>query len=165
MTLHLILVAGLLVAAIWAALSANLLRSAIALLFASVGLTLIFFTLRASLAAVFELSVCAGLITVLFVLTISLIQPRSETETTERCRKHYRKFYPLPVLGALVAALLWLTRAGWLGFFPVAPSVEAGDVGRILWLSRGLDLIGQITILLVGVYGVVVLFKRGKMNE
>ena len=165
MTLHVILVAGLLIAAIWAAFSADLLRSAIALLFVSIGLTLIFFTLRASLAAVFELSVCAGLITVLFVLTISLIQPRNVEETAARSRKHYRKFYPLPVLGALRAAVLWRTKASWLGSFPIAKSVESGEIGRILWLSRGLDLIGQITILLVGVYGVVVLFKRGKMNE
>ena len=35
-----------------------------------------------------------------------------------------------------------------------------GDVRTVLWNSRQLDLFGQILILLAGVFGVLVLFKR-----
>ena len=35
-----------------------------------------------------------------------------------------------------------------------------GDVRTVLWNVRQLDLFGQILILLAGVFGVLVLFKR-----
>ncbi|HEX2954652.1 MAG TPA: NADH-quinone oxidoreductase subunit J [Bacillota bacterium] len=164
--LHLFILLGvLLVPAILAAFAADVLRSAIALLFASVGLTLILFMVNAPLAAVFELSVAAGLITVLFVLTLSLIQPWSESETLERKKAHYRKFIPLPFILAVVAAVMWMTRGGWAGAFTGQQVVEGTTVGEMLWYTRGLDLVGQVVILLAGVYGVVTLFKRGKQNE
>ena len=40
---------------------------------------------------------------------------------------------------------------------PPAPPVK--DVRETLWFVRRFDLIGQILIVLVGVFGVVVLFK------
>lgn len=166
MELHLfILIVGLLIPAILAAFAADVLRSAIALLFGSVGLTLILFMANAPMAAVFELSVAAGLITVLFVLTLSLIQPWSEAETVERKKAHYRKFFPLPIILAVIAAVMWLTRSSWAGAFVSQKVTETQTVGEMLWFTRGLDLIGQVVILLVGVYGVVTLFKRGKLNE
>jgi NADH-quinone oxidoreductase subunit J len=48
------------------------LKAAICLGVASALLGVLFFVLNAPYAAVFELSICAGLITVLFVSTISL---------------------------------------------------------------------------------------------
>jgi NADH-quinone oxidoreductase subunit J len=166
MELHLfILIVGLIIPALIAAFAADILRSAIALLFTSVGLTLLFFMANAPLAAVFELSVAAGLITVLFVLTLSLIRPKSETETCERKKAHIKRFIPLPFILAAIAAVMWLTRGCWAGAFSAQKVVETQTVGELLWSSRGLDLIGQVVILMVGVYGVVTLFKRGRLNE
>lgn len=166
MELHIfILIVGLLIPAILAAFASDVLRSAIALLFASVGLTIIFFLLKAPMAAVFELSVSAGLITVLFVLTLSLIRPWTVEETPGRKKAHFRKFAALPVICLVIAASMWVTRGSWIGAFPIQKVAEHATVGETLWFTRGLDLIGQVIILLVGVYGVVTLFKRGKLNE
>lgn len=58
----------------------DLLKSAISLAVASVILAIIFYQLEAPYAAMFELSVCAGLITVLFASTINLTKGSEEHE-------------------------------------------------------------------------------------
>jgi NADH-quinone oxidoreductase subunit J len=165
MEIHLLLVILLLVVpAIFAVFAANLLRSAIALLLCSLGLTLVLFNLGAPLAGVFELSVCAGLITVLFVLAISLIKPLAGFKKAGRRNLHYQKFLYLPIFIVVIGVALWLTKGQWITVFPASKAQVAATVGQTLWETRGLDLIGQVVILLVGVFGVVVLFKRGKSN-
>ncbi|MCL6588418.1 MAG: NADH-quinone oxidoreductase subunit J [Firmicutes bacterium] len=165
MGIHLALIVLLLVIpAIFAVFSANMLRAAIALLICSVGLTLVLFNLGAPLAGVFELSVCAGLITVLFILAISLIKPLAGFKKASRRNLHYQKFYYLPILAVIIGAVLWFTKEKWITIFPGSKAQVAATAGQVLWETRGLDLIGQVVILLVGVFGVVVLFKRGKSN-
>lgn len=58
----------------------DLLQSAISLAVASIILAIIFYQLDSPYAAMFELSVCAGLITVLFVSTINLTKGSEEYE-------------------------------------------------------------------------------------
>ncbi len=72
--LVLIVLAG----ALAAVLSRNLVRAAVALGIGSAALAVLFFLLRAPYAGGFELSVGAGLISVLFIVAISL------TESVER---------------------------------------------------------------------------------
>ena len=75
------MIAGLVVIAICAVLAVHLrdiLRAAIALAALSVVLAAIFFKLGAPYAGAFELSVCAGLITVLFIAAISSVEARRE---------------------------------------------------------------------------------------
>jgi hypothetical protein len=40
-----------------------------------------------------------------------------------------------------------------------------GEVRTVLWTLRQLDLFGQILILLAGVFGVLVLFKKEVKND
>jgi len=72
-------VALLIVAVVTAILAVSfkrMLSAAISLAFLSVIMALMFYQLRSPYAAVFELSVCAGLITVLFVSVIALTRRR-----------------------------------------------------------------------------------------
>ncbi len=166
MELHLFfLIAVLLIPAILAVMTAELINAVIALLVSSVGLTLLMFNLGANIAGIFELSVGAGLITVLFILSISMTRVLSREANMELKKQHYYKFIYLPVLILILAIILYFNRAQWFGSILVQNARENTSVGEVLWRTRGLDLIGQISILLVGVFGVVVLFKRGKMNE
>ena len=74
-------IAGLVVIAICAVLAVHLrdiLRAVIALAVLSVVLAAIFFKLGAPYAGAFELSVCGGLITVLFIAAISSVEARRE---------------------------------------------------------------------------------------
>ena len=66
--------AVILVGAITAVLSRNLLRAAVALGMGSVALATLFFLFNAPYAGGFELSVGAGLISVLFLIAISLTE-------------------------------------------------------------------------------------------
>ena len=68
------LAAIILVGAVTAVLSWNLIRAAVALGVGSAALAMIFFLLRAPYAGGFELSVGAGLISVLFIIAISLTE-------------------------------------------------------------------------------------------
>lgn len=166
MELHLIfLIVTLIIPMILAVFAADLIRSVIALLIGSVGLTLVLFNLNAPMAGIFELSVGAGLITVLFILAISLTRPLTGETQTERQRKHYQRFLVLPFIIIILTILGYVYREQWMSAFTSNPIQDTATVGNVLWESRGLDLIGQISVLLVGVFGVVVLFKRGKMNE
>ena len=70
--MHLFLMIGLVAFSILAVLSRDLLKSAISLAVASVFLALVFFSMNAVYAGVFEVSVVAGLITVLFITAIAL---------------------------------------------------------------------------------------------
>lgn len=165
MELHLLILIGLLVVpAIIAAFAMDLLRAAIALLVCSLGLALTMFNLGAPLAGAFELSVGAGLITVLFVNAISLTRLITEEERLERARDHYNRFALLPVMVVLIGALMFRYQDLWASGLSFVKFTETQTVGEILWKSRGLDLIGQIIVLFVGVYGIAILFRRGKPN-
>jgi NADH-quinone oxidoreductase subunit J len=165
MELHVLMLVFLfIVPAVLAAVAKDLLRAAIALLFCSLGLTLLLFNLNAPLAGVFELSVCAGLISVLFINAISLARPLSGEELIANTKNHYQRFLWLPLVIVVIAVLLWFNREQLFGALVINKIAESTTVGEILWGMRGLDLIGQVIILLVGVYGIVVLFKRGKSN-
>jgi len=71
---YVLLIAVVLAGAVTAVLAKNLIRSAVALGMGSAALATLFFLLHAPYAGGFELSVGAGLISVLFVIAISLTE-------------------------------------------------------------------------------------------
>jgi NADH-quinone oxidoreductase subunit J len=140
----------------------SLIRSAIGLALASLVLTIIMFRLNSSLAAVFELSVCTGLISVLFVSVISLTQPQTPKEIIQHMKLRLARFWYLPILvialGIGISILIMK-----LKFAPTQTHLEP-DVRIILWHLRKLDILGQIVILLAGAFGVVILFRENQKN-
>ncbi len=150
------LVLFFLLAGVWSVMTLSLLQAAIGLAITSALLTLLLFVLEAPLAGVFELSVCAGLITVVFIGTISLTRPLAKQEIQARNRLRLRRFFGLPIL---IAALGWVLYALAPHLdLPQPPSAPAMDVRQMLWDWRRLDLVGHILIILTGIFGVVILF-------
>ena len=78
------LLVGLVISAMVCIMIRNLLKACISLAVVSAILSLIMFLLGAPLAAVFELSVCAGLITVVFISAVSMTRVRSKEEIAEK---------------------------------------------------------------------------------
>lgn len=154
-----ILLALLLAAGIFTVMISELLLSAIGLAVTSAILTLILFHLGGPLAAVFELSVCAGLITVVFIATISLTTAEDCVDARWERPKILKRFIFLPIILAIVG---WRLAAAHMHPAQVAAPLPGGaeDVRQVLWSARRLDLLGQILIILAGVFGVAVLFKR-----
>jgi len=162
MALDLILLSALLAAALWTVMSTRLMRAIVGLAFTSVVLSVIIYRLNAPLAAVFELSVCAGLIPVIFLTTISFTARLSKEGAAKRRRERFAQFLYLPFI--IIVAGLFLGR--YLNLHPLnLPSslaVQTEDVRSLLWNFRHLDLFGQVIVLLAGVFGVAVLFKEQK---
>lgn len=151
---------GLVAFSILAVLSRDLLRSAISLAVASIFLAVIFFRMNAVYAGVFEVSVVAGLITVLFITTIALT--RGDGDVAES--KRHILIFPLFFLVLLVIDILVMKRL--LGQIPAIAGSETGTTfGQVLWNQRTFDLVGQIGVILAGVLAVLALFRQGKKTH
>jgi NADH-quinone oxidoreductase subunit J len=159
--LDIVLLAALVFGAVWTVMTPTVLRSVIGLALTSVVLTILMFQLRSPFAAVFELSVCAGLISAIFISAISLTQPDSSRDMIEIQRERLRRYWYLPVLLLFIGvAVLGLK----LPSFELALVDPKQDVRTLLWSVRHLDLIGQVVVLLAGAFGVVALFKEWKKH-
>ncbi|MDD4954202.1 MAG: hypothetical protein PHG40_04775 [Candidatus Omnitrophica bacterium] len=160
MGLNIFLLLSLVLAVLWTVMTIRLIRSIIGLALTSVILSIIMFRLDSPLAAVFELSVCAGLIPVIFITTVSFTQRISKERLRVRRKERLAKFFYLPFI--IVAAGLALSQYLKIPQFSLPPVAAGTDTRRLLWEVRHLDLMGQILILLAGAFGVVILFKEPK---
>jgi len=158
--INIIILICLILSGLWTVMTRSLLRAALGLALTSIILTIIMFRLGSPLAAVFELSVCSGLISVLFISTISLTEPMSQQETLKHMRQRLVRFWYLPFV--IVAAGIALSFLKMPLDFKLSVTETMQTVRFILWDVRQLDLIGQVIILLSGVFGVVILFREGE---
>ena len=92
--------------ALWTVMTARVLRAAIALAITSAVLAVLMYRLLSPIAAVFELSVCAGLIPAIFISAIGMTHRLSGEALAERTREKWRRFGPLPGVVVLVGVLL-----------------------------------------------------------
>jgi NADH-quinone oxidoreductase subunit J len=116
------------------------------------------FRLDSPLAAVFELSVCAGLISAIFISVIGLTQRMTAEQLETRKKERLAKFWLLPIILVLVGIVLYKLAIP-IDFNIIQTAPQVNDVRIILWNMRHLDLVGQIVILLAGAFGVITLFK------
>ena len=156
-TVFYILIGLLVVSSLLSAMIRNTLKAVIALAVASAGLSVIMYIMGAPLAAVFELSVCAGLVTAIFASTVSLTE--SQNPDPDNAKKRLNKYLFLPVIVVVVAGIILITKPDLDFSFFTAGVPEAG-VQNAIWKDRSLDIAGQIVVILAGVFGVIILFKE-----
>lgn len=165
MKTNLLLLILMLISALWTVMGRSLLKATIGLAITSVVITILMFRLNSPLAAVFELSVCTGLITVIFVSTISLTKPLTHKEATELSKDRIKRFWYLPVIVAVVGVGLILLKLK----NNLTPATSAWslvqDVKSVLWNFRQLDMFGQIIVLIIGALGVSILFEERTRDE
>lgn len=150
----------LLIFAVLAILLRDLLKSAISLAVASLLLGIVFFRMNAPYAGVFEISVVAGLITVLFVLTIAL------TKAGDEVRESKLANWVFPLVFVAFIVIDALVMKSLLGKVPaLASGAETGSFGDVLWKARTYDLVGQIAVILAGVFAVLALFRKREKND
>lgn len=153
-----VLLTAMVAASAWTVMTRSLLKSTIGLAFTSAIITIIMFRLDSPLAAVFELSVCTGLITAVFVSTISLVKPLTHKEIEKISKDRIKRFWLLPVIMMVAGTMLIFLDIPADLKMP-AKAIEL-DVRNVLWNSRQIDIFGQIVVLLAGVFGIVLLFKE-----
>lgn len=134
----------------------DLLYSAMSLAVASIMLSIVLFYFNANIAAVFELSVCAGLITVLFVSTVSLTKD-SDQKTESRLPAIF--LVPMVVLFVGVSAFAAKWISGLLPAVPVSSTAVVTTFYGTFWGDRVTDVLGQIALILVGVFGMLAIFR------
>jgi uncharacterized MnhB-related membrane protein len=108
-------------------------------------------------AAVIELSVGAGLVTVLFVFAINVAG-----EGAIGARAPFG--VPRPLAWGLVAVAVILL--GWsillLGTTPAASTITEPALATVLWQERGLDVLVQVVLIFAGVLGLLGLLAEAR---
>ena len=160
MILQTALLIGMMFFSVLAIALRDLLKSAIALAVSSLLLGIIFFGMDAPYAGVFEISVVAGLITVLFILTIAL------TKSGDEVRESRLVNWVFPLVFVAFLVIDALVMRGLLGKVPaLASGAESGTFGDVLWRGRTFDLVGQIAVILAGVFAVLALFRKRDKHD
>jgi len=151
---HVLIVVGMVVCAIQAIRVQRLLISALWLAGCSALVALLVYLLGAPEIAVIELSVGAGLVTVLFVFAINIAGEESLV---------VQKFIPAPLAWLLVALSVFLL--GWLtlpGLSAAAGSLAQPDFTRVLWVDRQMDMMLQTVLIFSGTLGMIGLLSDSK---
>ena len=148
------------ISGVMAVMLPSMTKSAIALAVASAALGITLYQLGGIWAALFEVSVCSGLVTVILISAISL--SNMEKEELERFFDDKKRMALLPyilIAGGVVLIAVALSAGVSL---PAANQVVklADDLHEILWNNRQVDVWGQIIVLLTGAVAVVVLFRE-----
>jgi NADH-quinone oxidoreductase subunit J len=160
MILQYALLIGLVLFSVLAVLAKDLIKAAIALAAGSLLLGIIFFRMGAPYAGVFEISVVAGLITVLFILTIALTKAEGEVSESKAA------LWAFPAFFVLFIAIDALVMKGLMNKVPALPgAAETGAFGDVLWKQRTFDLVGQLAVILSGVFAVLALFRKRDKDE
>ena len=154
MFLYIVILAAAIYCALEAIRSSRLLHSALWLAGTSALVALVLYLLGAAEVAVIELSVGAGLVTVLFVFAINIAG--EETFST-------RNLVPRPLAWGLAIGSFLL-----LGYFNISqlqiPATAGTGPGffHVVWQVRGLDILLQVALIFAGVLGVLGLLTEGK---
>jgi NADH:ubiquinone oxidoreductase subunit 6 (subunit J) len=124
----------------------RLLSSALWLAGCSAFLSVLFYLIGAIELAVIELSVGAGLVTVLFVLAIS-VAGEDPTEPKSIIRK--------PIAWALVLIPIGLLAFMILPALQSAPATSEPPFAEVMWQQRGLDALVQSGLIFAAVVGLL----------
>lgn len=148
-----LLVLTIVIFALQSILAKRLIFSALWLAGASALLSILFYLLEAPLVAVVELSVGAGLVTVLLVFAISIAGEDPSL---------LRPLVPR-ILGGLLA-LAAVLLIGWLSLpaEPAQPPLAEPPVATVIWNQRGLDILVQMVLIFAGVLGLLGLLAEVK---
>lgn len=156
--LHILIAAGILVCALQAIRSQRLLYAAMWLAGASALVALLMYMLGAPEVAVIELSVGAGLVTVIFVFAINI----AGDETFKG-----KALIPKPLAAGLIALAALLLG----GFILPALNLYAPHSSTLpfitdkLWNDRTLDILLQVVMIFAGTLGVLGLLTEPRPVE
>lgn len=151
-----LIIVGALLCALQAVRATRLLPAALWLAGTSALLALTMYLLGAQFLAVIELSVGAGLVTVLFVFAIS-VAGEDAIQAPSLPPKS------LAIGLATVVALL----LGWFAL-PLVPrdvTAAAPPFAQVFWEVRGLDALVQVVLIFAGVLGILGLLTEEKVSE
>ncbi len=154
LVLFIVLTLAMLACAFMAFRARQLIVSALWLAGCSAVLAVLMYLLGAVQVAVIELSVGAGLVTVLFVFAISI----AGDETIE-----IKSIIPRPI--ALIISLVSIVLLGFMTVSSLTslPATTEPSFSDMLWQQRGLDMLVQSGLLFAAVIGMLGLLSEAKV--
>ena len=148
---------GLVIAALFCAYQVmraeRLMVSTIWLALTSALVALMLYLLGAYEVAVIELSVGAGLVTVLFVFAFSIVGEATLDAAT---------IIPRLLVWCVILSISFILGSLTLPVEFTGSSVETAPFARVLWEQRGLDVLAQIVLIFAGVIGVMGLLSESR---
>ncbi len=138
-------------------LSRHLINAAISLAAVSAACGVLMYVLGAHTAAIFEVSVCSGLVTVIFISAVSLSNGDRQASAPEK-RAHL-----LPIILIAIGAVLVI--AALLSGFSLGTQgeiVNTDSFSNVFWETRQADIFGQMVAILAGASAIVVFFKESE---
>ncbi len=160
MELILIFTAFMLVFGVYAVMSRSIIRSAIGLALCSACLSMAFYNMGAQVASMFELSVCSGLVTVVFIAGISFAHaPKAELMKEYNDQKRSMALPALLIVAGVVMIMIALIVGG--EGLSMTLTDESGTK-ELLWGARQADVWGQMAAILCGGVAITVLFREEK---
>ncbi|MFN2292434.1 MAG: Na(+)/H(+) antiporter subunit B [Anaerolineae bacterium] len=137
--------------AILAIRSSRLVISSLWLAVLSALLSVFIYLLGAARVAVIELSVGAGLVTVLLVFAVGIAGDEAASQ---------KPLVPRPLSWGLTLAILALL--GWfvLPLVAAPPPVSQPSLASLLWEGRALDVLLQVVLIFCGVLGILGLLSK-----
>ncbi|MGQ9903050.1 MAG: Na(+)/H(+) antiporter subunit B [Anaerolineae bacterium] len=154
---ELLLVIAAVACAIQAIRADRLLNAALWLAGASAFMAMIFYGMGAREVAIIELSVGAGLVTVLFVFAISV----AGDESIEGKPAVPRALAAM-LAGLCIIGLIWLLRDIAA---PTPTAASAGALTTVLWEDRALDVLAQVALIFTGVIGMLGLLAEPRAAQ
>lgn len=152
----------MLIFSIMAIMSNSIIKSAIHLALASAMLGVVMYVLGATWAAVFEVSVCSGLVTVIFISAISLSKMKKDDVKIFYDHKKRMAYLPAAlIIGGVLLVVIAFAKDFTL---PGSAAAVSEDFRETLWNSRQADILGQIAAILAGGIAVVVLFRNEEVK-
>jgi uncharacterized MnhB-related membrane protein len=148
-----LLIALALICAVQAIRAGRLINSALWLAGVSAALSIVFYLMGAYTVAVIELSVGAGLVTVLFVFAINIAGEEVGALPS---------LIPKPLAWALVIAAAALLVWSALPLPTADTPTPDSTFASVLWGQRGLDVLAQIVLIFAGVLGLLGLLAETK---
>ena len=138
-------------------LSRHLINASISLAAVSAACGVLMYVLGAHTAAIFEISVCSGLVTVIFISAVSLSNGDKQASTPEK-RAHL-----LPIILIAIGAILMIV-ALLTGFSlgSRGPVGTAASFNNVFWETRQADIFGQMIAIIAGASAIVVFFKESE---
>jgi uncharacterized MnhB-related membrane protein len=148
---------GLVIAALFCALQVmraqRLMMSTIWLALTSALVAVLLFIAGAPEVAVIELSVGAGLVTVLFVFAFSIVGEATLDPAT---------IIPRLLVWCVILSVSFILGSLTLPVEYLGGKMETAAFAVILWEQRGLDVLAQIVLIFAGVIGVVGLLSEAR---
>lgn len=153
-----ICLAVMLLSAVAAVMSHRLMASAVWLAVTSVSVGALMYLFGAHWAAIFEISVCSGLVTVIFISAISLSNSDERNLPVHGLPQKRTKYLPMILIfsGAALVFSAALTKFNLVG----TGAADTAVFNEIFWNGRQADIWGQIIVLLTGALAVTVFFKE-----